>query len=119
MLTVSEYGRIQISDRDESKDDGDLLLTKRHFRSLMSLLETEDDDESPEYSPVFTYLRPMGEEQLRIQNYVGVIRLGDGEQIEVLPKISKKIDRDKARDLLIKMLVELESSPFSKARPRI
>lgn len=111
MLTVSEYGRIRMSDRDESRDDGDLLLTKTHFRSLMSLLETEDD-ESPEYSPVFTYLRPKGEEQLRVQNYVGVIRLSDGEQIEVLPKISKNIDRDKARDLLIKMLVELEDSPF-------
>ena len=111
MLTVSEFGRIRLSDRGEALPNGDLLLTKKHFRSLMSLLENEED-ESPEYSPVFTYRRPKGEEQLWVQNYIGVIRLADGEQIEVLPKISKNLDHDSARDILIKMLVELEDSKF-------
>ncbi|MEQ9565828.1 MAG: hypothetical protein RLN85_08460, partial [Pseudomonadales bacterium] len=89
MLFVSEYGRIFRSDVDESLPDGNLRLTKRHFDALLALLEVEDD-EAPDYTPVFTYLRPRGQEQLRVQSYVGVVRLTDGVQIEVLPKISKR-----------------------------
>lgn len=110
-LSVAEYGRVFLSDEDKASDDGNLDLTEPHFRSLMSLLEREDD-EAPDYSPVFTYLRPQGKEQLRVQNYVGVVRLDDGVQIEVLPKISKRLKQGEARKLLIKMLVELVDSPF-------
>lgn len=110
-LSVAEYGRIFKSDTDLSLGDGNLRLTAKHFNSLLTLLDN-GDDESPDYSPVFTYLRPKGREQLRVQNYVGVVRLDDGVQIEVLPKISKRLERDRARKLLIKMLMELADSPF-------
>ena len=111
MLSVSEYGRIYLADVDESLPEGDLRLREPHFRSLLSLLDN-DDDESPDYSPIFDYRRPKGQEQLRVQNYVGVVRLGDGVQIEVLPKISKRLDQGSARQLLVKMLIELADSPF-------
>ena len=84
MPSVAEYGRIFRSDVDESLPDGNLRLTKKHFDELLKLLEGEDD-EAPDYTPVFTYMRPKGQEQLRVQNYVGVVRLADGVQIEVLP----------------------------------
>ena len=111
MLTVSEYGRIFLSDVDESTPGGNLHLRPNHFRALQTLLDNEDD-EAPDYSPVFTYLRPKGKEQLHVQNYVGAIRLADGVQIEVLPKISKRLGKNAARDLLVRMLIELEDSPF-------
>ena len=111
MLSVAEYGRIFRADTDESLPDGDLRLTRKHFDALLTLLENEDD-EAPDYTPVFTYLRPKGQEQLRVQNYVGVVRLTDGVQIEVLPKISKRLESDRARELLVKMLIELADSPF-------
>ncbi len=111
MLSVAEYGRIFRADVDECLPGGNLNLKKKHFDSLLTLLES-DDDEEPDYSPVFTYLRPKGKKQLRVQNYVGVVRLTDGVQIEVLPKISKRLDQDAARQLLVKMLVELADSPF-------
>lgn len=111
MLAVAEYGRIFRADADESLPDGNLKLTPKHFRALLRLLETEEEDQ-PDYTPVFTYLRPKGREQLRVQNYVGVIRLADGVQIEVLPKISKRLDSVAARRLLVKMLIELVDSPF-------
>jgi 5-methylcytosine-specific restriction enzyme subunit McrC len=111
VLSVAEYGRIFKSDADLSLDDGNLRLTAEHFGSLLTILDNEDED-APDYSRVLTYLRPRGQEQLRVQNYVGVVRLDDGVQIEVLPKISKNLDRRSARRLLIKMLVELVDSPF-------
>lgn len=111
VLSVAEYGRIFKSDADLSLDDGNLRLTAKHFESLLTILDNEDED-APDYSRVLTYLRPRGQEQLRVQNYVGVVRLDDGVQIEVLPKISKNLDRRSARKLLIKMLVELVDSPF-------
>ena len=70
------------------------------------------DDDDPEFSPIFTYLRPRGKEQLKVQNYVGVIWISEGVQIEVLPKLSKHMETDAARDLLVRMLIELEDSPF-------
>lgn len=111
MLSVAEYGRIFRDEVDESLPDGNLRLTGKHFDALLKLLEVEDD-EAPDYTPVFTYLRPKGREQLRVQNYVGVVRLTDGAQIEVLPKIAKRLDTGSARELLVKMLIELADSPF-------
>ena len=111
MLSVAEFGRIYKADVDEISPDGNLRLTKRHFEALLTLLD-HDEDDSPNYAPVFTYLRPKGLEQLRVQNFVGVVRLADGVQIEVLPKISKRLEHDHARKLLIKMLIELSDSPF-------
>ena len=111
ILSVAEYGRIYKSDVDLSLDDGNLRLTAKHFESLLTILDNEDED-APDYSRVLTYLRPKGQEQLRVQNYVGVVRLDDGVQIEVLPKLSKNLERRHARKLLIKMLVELVDSPF-------
>ena len=113
ILSVAEYGRIFKSDTDLSLDDGNLRLTAKHFESLLTILDNEDED-APDYSRVLTYLRPKGQEQLRVQNYVGVVRLDDGVQIEVLPKLSKNLERHHARRLLIKMLVELVDSHFLK-----
>lgn len=111
ILTVGEYGRIFLSDVNESLSDGNLKLGSKHFKALLALLET-DDEQASINSSFFTYSRLKGIEQLHVQNYVGVIRLPDGVQIEVLPKISRYLDKDIARNLLIKMLIELEDSPF-------
>jgi 5-methylcytosine-specific restriction enzyme subunit McrC len=111
MLAVSEFGRIYLGGSDENLSDGDLQLSRTHFHDLLALLETENPEGSDHYA-IFTYLRPKGREQLRVQNYVGVIRLPDGLQIEVLPKISKRLEPEKARRLLVKMLIELVDSPF-------
>jgi 5-methylcytosine-specific restriction enzyme subunit McrC len=49
---------------------------------------------------------------LTVQNYVGVIGTPRGTQIEILPKIAKRVDPNEARWLLVKMLVTLRDSPF-------
>jgi 5-methylcytosine-specific restriction enzyme subunit McrC len=111
MLTVSEHGRIFLADVDESLPDGNLKLRPRNFHALLSILDEQDDDD-PDYTPIFTYLRPRGEAQLKVQNYVGVVRIAEHVQIEVLPKISKRMESKASRDLLVRMLIELEDSPF-------
>jgi len=44
-----------------------------------------------------------------------LIRTPTGEQIEVLPKLSRLSTAEESRHLLVKMLIELEDSPFSEA----
>jgi len=89
------------------------LLCPADFNALMTLLD-DSDEELPDYEPVFKYSQPRNEPRLTVQNYVGIIRTHRGTQIEILPKISKreKGHSKTARDLLIKMLLELEDSPF-------
>jgi len=110
-LWVSEHGRIWRGSRNEVLPDGNLRLRKNDFQAIMSLLEEQDDD-SPDFTPIFTYSRPQGEDCLKVQNFVGVIRTDSDTQIEILPKLSRKTDPQSARELLVKMLVELEDSPF-------
>lgn len=111
MLTVSEHGRIFLADKNQSLPDGNLKLREESFHELLGLLDLQEDDD-PDFSPIFTYQRPRGQEQLKVQNYVGVIWISEGVQIEVLPKLSKHMETDAARDLLVRMLIELEDSPF-------
>ena len=113
MLSVCEYGKIVKGDNNRTLDGGNLLLCPADFDALMTLLD-DSDEESPDYEPVFKYSQPRNEPRLTVQNYVGIIRTHRGTQIEILPKISKRerSDSKTARDLLIKMLLELEDSPF-------
>jgi 5-methylcytosine-specific restriction enzyme subunit McrC len=113
MLWVAEHGRIFKGAANRLMPNGDLELSVADFESLLTLLE--DDDDSQDLEPVFKYAQPRGRPQLKVQNYVGLIRTGTGLQIEVLPKLARAIDPAQARELLIRMLIELEDSPFREA----
>lgn len=113
MLWVSEHGRIKRGDSNRNLESGDLQLCSADFKDLLSLLDITDAD-APDYEPIVKYAQPGGKPQLTVQNYVGVIRTRRGVQVEILPKLSKRSDEDAqtSRRLLIKMLLELEDSPF-------
>ena len=111
MLWVSEHGRIFKGRVNQTLENGDLELNAKDFAAFLSLLEDQDDD-APDYEPVFNYVRPRGRECLKVQNFVGVVRTHSGTQVEILPKLSKRTNADAARKLLVKMLVHLENSPF-------
>ena len=113
MLWVSEFGRILKGGDNRNLPNGDLQLCAADFNSLMSLLD-DSAEEGPDYEPVFKYSQPYNSPRLTVQNYVGVIRTPRNTQIEILPKIAKieSSGPDAARRLLIKMLMELEDSPF-------
>jgi 5-methylcytosine-specific restriction enzyme subunit McrC len=116
MLWVGEHGKIARGSESRSIGSGDLELRGRDFDALLSLLD-ETDDVTPDFEPVFKYAQQNGEPLLKVQNYVGVIRTESGAQIEVLPKIARRelSEGAQARKLLIKMLVELEDSPFKES----
>jgi len=111
MLWVSEHGQIVKGQRNCILDKGNLQLGELDFEALLSLLDFSDED-SPDFERFFFYARPHGQDTLKIRNYVGVLRTETGTQIEVLPKISKADNPLACRALLVKMLMELEDSPF-------
>jgi 5-methylcytosine-specific restriction enzyme subunit McrC len=111
MLWVAEHGKIFRGTKNRCLENGDLELGAADFDSCLSLLESTDDGDA-DFEPVMSYSRPYGREQLKVANHVGVIRTDSGAQIEILPKISKRTEVESARALLIKMLIELEESPF-------
>lgn len=110
-LWVSEYGKIWRGRNNEVLPDGNLCLRGKDFIAVRSLLEDQEED-AVDFDPVFTYSISGGSDYLKVQNYVGVIRTNSGITIEILPKLSKHTNPDQARSLLIKMLVELQDSPF-------
>lgn len=110
-LWVAEYGRIYKSQVDQTTEKGDLHLTEQNFNSVLSLL---DENHESDLSPILKYSISNGQEVLTLQQYVGVICTESGCQIEILPKISKETNAEQAREMLIKMLVELRDSPFKE-----
>ena len=111
MLWVSEYGRIRKADKCRNSLNGELELTPADFNSVLSLL---DETGESGLNSVFRYHRHHGTDSLQVQNYVGVVRTENECQFEILPKVSSSANQQTARDLLIKMLVELQSSPFNQ-----
>jgi 5-methylcytosine-specific restriction enzyme subunit McrC len=49
---------------------------------------------------------------LKAQNYVGIIQTKSGFTLEILPKIAKKTNKEKSKEILLKMLKTLKKSPF-------
>ncbi len=109
MLWVAEHGRIYRGYTNENLPDGDLQLGQDDFESVLELLE---ETTQPDLGPVVRYSRTNGRDCLSLQQYVGVIRTTTGCQFEILPKLSRSTNPQNAREVLIKMLVELEDSPF-------
>ena len=111
MLWVAEHGRIYRGKSDENRPDGHLQLSSENFDSVLTLL---DDSSLSDLEPIFRYSKSYGRDLLTVQQYAGVVRTGSGCHIEILPKISRRSDPERARELLVKMLIELRESPFKE-----
>ena len=111
MLWVREYGSIYRGEASRNLQSGELELSTWDFDSVLTVLEERD---TSELNTVFRYYRNDGVDCLRVQNYVGVIRTDNECQIEILPKTSKNMGLQSAQNLLVKMLVELQGSPFKR-----
>ena len=100
-VTVFEYGYLSpaLSDNHCSQ------VTKASYDYLESLCLREDDSRLP-----FLRLRNYrGHKALQVRNYVGVIHLPTGLQIEVLPKVSRNdsFSPETSRKALLNMLSHL------------
>ena len=111
MLWVAEHGRIYRGNTNLILSDGNLQLGQDDFESVLGLL---DETSQPDLNPVLQYSRTSGRDCLTLQQYVGVIRTATGCQFEILPKLSRSTSPQSARGVLVKMLLELEDSPFKE-----
>ena len=84
--TVYEYARLY-RHKHTAIDGDNLLLSARQFDSLKKLITNSESD----HNKLFRYGFEQRREVLVCQNYVGVICLPDGDQIEILPKIHRHV----------------------------
>lgn len=106
-----------ITSNNEYKDDYE-LLDKESFTLLENMIlqfnENEDTDALDFFS--ITTMRQVGK-VIRAKNYVGIIQLKNGTQIQILPKIYGKttIDPKKTFLKMLKSIKEFPSKSFNEA----
>lgn len=117
--SVYEYARLY-RDTYTAVSDGNLLLSEKQFDSLKKLITDAESD----HNKLFKYGFDRNREVLICQNYVGVICLPDGDQIEILPKthrhafgqVEKKTQSiANNRKNLVKMLMATHHLPCKSA----
>lgn len=82
-------------------------VSERQFNALREFVLTNREGESP-LELMRLCSPPRVGEAIQAQNYVGVIQLSDGLQIEVLPKIDMSSDSDCSdREVFLEMLRDL------------
>ncbi len=117
--SVFEYARLYRGNHKQTDycDGGNLLLNKPQFDSLKKLISSNESD----HNKLFRYGFERQQEVLTCRNYVGVICLPDGDQIEILPKTHRltspqnEEDLADARNNLIKMLMATRHLPSKTA----
>ena len=88
-LEVKEFDAI-ICNRDYADDKKYKYLDKKDFEKLIAFIHEFSGNESSADALEFMkigYKRNIGE-VISIRNYVGLIQMNNGMQIEILPKIS-------------------------------
>jgi len=117
--TVYEYARLYRDSRT-AYSNNNLLLNERQFDALKGLIKSDELD----HDKLFRYGFERKREVLICQNYVGVVCLPDGDQIEILPKTHRHAifsDEQKAetiasnRNNLIRMLKATRRLPYRSA----
>jgi len=109
-LVVKEFEEIISEDKKQAWMNCHSLPSKS-FNDLKTFIEefSADDDASDalEFMRI-SYKRDYGD-VITVKNYVGLIQLKDGTQIEILPKISYEEDEDNAisKRVFLKMLRSL------------
>jgi len=110
-IGIPEYGVLYSGTLSEQLNHTEATLSSKDFDEVLNLNE---QPENAHLAPVFKFSRLKGRDTLTAQNYVGVVQTSSGCQIEILPKISDSIPLDEARQLLVKMLIELKNANFKE-----
>ncbi|MEK5037331.1 McrC family protein [Sporosarcina sp. FSL K6-3457] len=110
IIEVKEFDVITYN-REFEKDTGYVYLDPKSFQQLEQLILTFNDDEQADAIDFFTITtrRHVGK-IIRVKNYVGMIHLATGVQIEILPKIHSHTTGD-IRKIFLKMLKTLKDFP--------
>ncbi|GHG06641.1 hypothetical protein GCM10017783_19000 [Deinococcus piscis] len=116
---LREYDRI-VQGETSGWQGETFFLAAQSFQALVALIEreTETHDQS-NLNPVATFSHERGRPALRLQQWVGVLRLPDGTVLEVLPKTHERGDDAQAcRDVLLQMLAVTDER-FREALPTL
>lgn len=115
-LEVREFEKITCETEDKIKY-GDHRLSESRFKELEEFIyEFSNEDKAADildFMSIGGFKRNVGK-IISLKNYVGLIQLGSGYQIQILPKISfdsEDEDNVKAKAVFLKMLRCLKSFP--------
>ena len=115
-LEVKEFDAI-ICNRDYADDKKYKYLDKKDFEKLIAFIHEFSGNESSADALEFMkigYKRNIGE-VISIRNYVGLIQMNNGMQIEILPKISLGSGEDEnnknTRRIFLRMLRSMKDFP--------
>lgn len=126
ILEVREFDRI-VSNIDYKDYKDYKYLEKRQFnkliKSIYEMADLEDSDDLLKFMSI-TYKRNIGE-VIIIKNYVGLIQMNDGFQIQILPKISfveEDNNNKETKKIFLRMLRSMKDFPsktFSDASLKV
>lgn len=132
ILTVKEYDSITYKKEYENNnckiiENGDAEKSKKTFEEFIKFIHEFSADKNNvdalELMSI-TYKRGL-EDVIKIKNYVGIIELNNGFQIEILPKVllstteDEEKNKKKTREIFLKMLRALkntDSKMFNNAK---
>lgn len=107
LIEVKEFDFITCN---EINKEGPQNLSKKQFESLVDAV-TELENGSNDFS-VFDFLeikrRKSFGRVISFKNYVGLIHLRDGRQIQILPKIDFGQEKDETKAVFIKMIRSMQ-----------
>jgi 5-methylcytosine-specific restriction enzyme subunit McrC len=102
--TIREYGYIWCGEDNSTIDH--IFLPIHSFELLENwILESERDS-------IMSFGRKNGKTFFKVKNFVGIIELQDGTQIEILPKITEEAHILTTQRILLKMLQNADYIPF-------
>ena len=106
LLTVKEYDRIYKSSRVNGNDKPN--LDDSYFQEMESFLKDCEPDDSDFYeeneNDSIRDFFILHNDYIQVKNYVGIIQLGSGYQIEILPKIDFSDDKSNTKEVFLNML---------------
>ncbi|MFD2934058.1 McrC family protein [Spirosoma flavum] len=108
LISVVENSLIGDAGQLTEPPPGGILVPDTVFGALRRFVfENENAD------GLLAFTVQKGREFIRVRNYVGLLPLSDGTQLEILPKIEQQTN---ARPMLLAMLRHLRHSPFRTLR---
>lgn len=104
-FSVSEYTKI-------SADD--FLGSESTFNSFRDFLLSDNFRKKYDYG-VVDYYKKNQKEYIKVNNYVGVISMKNGDVIEILPKTYDGTNAEESRKLVMRMVKSLRASNYKNA----
>jgi len=111
-FTIAEHGCIRKQTntlRHEQSDSFSSVFVPNKVFELLKQLSFRTNAES-----LLTYGVQKGQELIRLKNYVGILSLADGTQLEILPKVSSQSNVPQMREALLRLLRTVPDLPFHR-----